>query len=65
MVQLIENTQSGLTLIAKKACFAKALRQQANCAYFWELFETSAHRHKSRSKNMIRLHVCTPLKDAR
>jgi hypothetical protein len=65
MVQLIENTQSGLALIAKKTRFANALRQQANCAYFWELFETSVRRHKSHSKNMIRLHVCTPLKDAR
>jgi hypothetical protein len=64
MVQLIENTQWGLPLIAKKTSFANALRQRANCAYFRELFETSAHRHKSHSKNMIRFHVCTPLEDA-
>jgi hypothetical protein len=65
MVQLIENTQSGLALIAKKTRFSNALWQQANCGHFLELFEISAHRHKSRSKNMIRLHVYTPLKDAR
>jgi hypothetical protein len=65
MVQLIENTPSGLTLIAKKTRFANALWQRGNCVYFWELFKTSVRRHKSRSKNMIRLRVCTPLKDAR